>query len=133
MIIPGAWPSPPKRITMSKIAFLSGCLVPFLIASTVLNAQAPTAELTGTIRDATGAVVPDALVGATNEETGFTRKVQSNELGYYTVPLLPPGLYKMTVQKSGFRAVERKGLRLHVSDKLMLDYALEVGSLAETL
>jgi len=73
---------------MVKIAFLRACLVFFVIASAVLNAQAPTAELTGTIRDATGAVVPDAQVGATNEDTGFTRKVRSNELGYYTVPLL---------------------------------------------
>jgi hypothetical protein len=96
-------------------------------------AQAPTAELTGTIRDATGAVVPNAEVAATNEDTGLTRKVRSNELGYYTVPLLPPGNYRMTVQNEGFRSVERKGLRLHVDDKVSVDYSLEVGSLAETV
>ncbi|MGH9656965.1 MAG: carboxypeptidase regulatory-like domain-containing protein, partial [Bryobacteraceae bacterium] len=96
-------------------------------------AQAPTGELTGAIRDSTGAVVPNAQISATNEDTGLTRKVRSNELGYYTVPLLPPGLYRMTVQKEGFRSLERKGLRLHVNDKVTLDYSLEVGSLAETL
>src|SRR6266511_2807978 len=109
------------------------CLALLLPASIVVFAQAPTAELTGTIRDATGAVVPGAQISATNEDTKLTRQVRSNELGYYTVPLLPPGLYRMTVQKEGFRSVERKGLRLHVNDRVTVDYALEVGSLAETL
>ena len=110
-------------------------VLPALLLATVAIglAQAPTAELTGTIRDSSGAVVPDAQVAATNEETGLTRKARSSELGFYTVPLLPPGPYRMTVQKDGFRAVERKGLRLHVSDRVTLDYALEVGALAETV
>ncbi|MBI3681210.1 MAG: TonB-dependent receptor [Acidobacteria bacterium] len=96
-------------------------------------AQAPTAQLTGTIRDASGAVVPNAQIAATNEDTGLKRTASSNELGYYAVPLLPPGLYRMTVQKEGFRTVQRKGLRLHVNDRVTADYSLEVGSLAETL
>jgi hypothetical protein len=116
---------------MAMTARLLPCLV--LLLAAVLTAQAPTAELTGTISDVSGAVVPNAEVTATNEETGFTRKVSSNELGFYTVPLLPPGIYRMSVQKEGFRSVERKGLRLHVSDKVTLDYALEVGALAETV
>ncbi|MGH9632287.1 MAG: carboxypeptidase regulatory-like domain-containing protein, partial [Bryobacteraceae bacterium] len=104
----------------------------FVVVSVAL-AQAPTAELTGTIRDASGAVVPAAEVSATNEETGLTRTVGSNDLGFYTVPLLPPGLYRMSVRKEGFRSVERKGLQLHVSDRVTLDYSLEVGSVSEML
>ncbi|MCC6539899.1 MAG: carboxypeptidase regulatory-like domain-containing protein, partial [Bryobacterales bacterium] len=104
-----------------------------LFCASLAFAQAPTAELTGTIRDASGAVVPHAQVAAANEDTGFKREATSNELGYYTVPLLPPGLYRMTVRKEGFRAVERKGLRLHVNDRVTLDYSLEVGAVAETL
>ena len=116
---------------MSKIVSVLAFLVLLLAASAVLTAQAPTAELTGTIRDASGAVVPDAEVVATNEATGLSRKVRSNELGYYTVPLLPPGLYRMTVKREGFRSVERKGLQLHVNDKVTVDSSLELGSLTE--
>src|SRR5262245_23451482 len=104
---------------MTKLAVL------LLLAFTPFAfSQAPTAELTGTIHDATGAVVPNAEVSATHDETGLTRKVRSNELGYYTVPLLPPGSYRITVQKAGFRSVERTGLRLHVDDKVTVDYSL---------
>lgn len=116
---------------MTAKLILSLALLIFLAAAGF--AQAPTAELTGVVRDASGAVVPGAQVAATNEDTGFTRQVGSNELGYFTVPLLPPGPYRMSVKKEGFRAVERKGLRLHVNDKVTVDYVLDVGALAETM
>jgi hypothetical protein len=64
-----------------------------------LFGQRTNAQITGVLTDATGAVVPDAEVVVTNEATGIKRSVTSNELGYYTVPLLPPGSYRIAVQK----------------------------------
>lgn len=96
-------------------------------------AQAPTAEITGTIRDISGAVVPEAEISATDEDTGFSRKTRANGLGLYTLPLLPPGSYRVSVQQQGFRTAERAAVRLHVSDKVALDFSLEVGALTETV
>ena len=95
------------------------------------RAQAPTADLAGTIRDASGAVVAGAQVTAVNEQTGLKRSFKSTGLGYYSIPLLPPGLYSVDVQQQGFRGVERKGITLHIGDSLSIDFTLEVGAIAE--
>src|SRR5260370_16065235 len=83
-------------------------------------AQAPTAELSGTVKDSSGAVVVGARIGATNEDTGLKSTAKTNDLGLFTIPLLPPGRYRVLVQQSGFRSVERTGLTLHVDGKVNL-------------
>ncbi len=98
-----------------------------------LFGQAPNAELTGTVKDSSGAVVAGAQIVVTNEETGLKRQAKSNEFGLYTIALLPPGRYRTVIQQGGFRAVERKGLTLHVDEKAQIDFALEVGSVNETV
>src|SRR5467141_2942279 len=92
-------------------------------------AQAPTAELSGTVRDSTGAVVAGAQIIVINEDTGIKSSARSSQLGLFTVPLLPPGRYRVLVQQSGFRSVERTGLTLHVDAKVNLDMTLEVGAI----
>ena len=109
-----------------------------LFALTVLTpvlclAQRTTAQLTGSISDATGASVPNARIEVISTETGFKRAGASNELGYYSVPLLPPGEYRVTVQLEGFRSIARTGVRLEVDQVARLDFTLEVGSLAEAV
>src|SRR5262249_1589347 len=79
-------------------------------------AQAPTAELTGTVKDGTGAVIAGAAVTIVNEDTGVKRDAVTDDRGSYTVPLLPPGRYRASIQRTGFRSVERKGLTLHVNE-----------------
>src|SRR5437870_13182831 len=63
------------------------------------SAQTQTAQVTGTVTDQTGAVIPAASIAVTQAETGLKRQSESNALGIYTVPLLPPGNYRITVQK----------------------------------
>src|SRR5262245_54544333 len=96
-------------------------------------AQAPTAEVSGTIRDSSGAVVPAARLEIRNEETGLTRTAQADELGLFKFSQVPPGPYRLIAQKEGFRTAERKGLRLHVDDKVQADFTLDVGAVAETV
>jgi Carboxypeptidase regulatory-like domain/TonB dependent receptor len=103
------------------------------VCSVCIFAQAPTGELAGTIRDATGAVISGASVSVVNEETGVKREVLSDDRGSYTIPLLPPGRYRTSIQHAGFRSVERKGIVLHVNETVNVDYALEVGSVNETV
>ncbi|MBM3814026.1 MAG: hypothetical protein FJW20_20560 [Acidimicrobiia bacterium] len=103
-----------------------------LLLPVTLFGQA-TSQLTGTITDRTGAMVADATVTLVNTATGNERKVQSNQLGSFTVPFLPPGTYRATVQKPGFRQVNRDGIRLEVNQTVRIDFALEIGEVTQTI
>jgi len=94
-------------------------------------AQAQTATVTGTITDSTGAVVPGTSITIVNVATGAQRSVTANASGLYTVPLLPPGEYRITVEQPGFRPVVRSGIILQVEQRATINFALELGSLAE--
>jgi hypothetical protein len=90
-------------------------------------------EIGGRVADPSGAVVPQADITVINTETGVKRTTESNAEGYYTVPLLQPGKYRLTAQKSGFRPVVRDGIVLQIGDRLTLNVSLEVGATAETV
>ncbi len=92
-----------------------------------------TGELTGSVTDATGAIVPGAQISVVNEATGETRNVLSNSGGVFTFPLLSPGTYSVTVRKTGFKAEERKGVQIDVTDIQSLTLRLDVGSVSETV
>ncbi len=89
------------------------------------------AQMTGRISDATEAVIPGAKVTVTSMETGALRNTRSNEQGYYTVPLLLPGNYRVSVASDGFRPLDRSGLKLEIDQVLRLDFVLEVGAVTE--
>src|SRR5438477_9318431 len=101
-----------------------------LIAASPVYAQL-TAQLTGVIRDVSGAIVPGAAVTVVNEGTGIKWDAKANQDGIYTVPLLQPGNYRVSVQAPGFRAVSRSGVQLEVAQTAALDFTLEVGAASE--
>jgi outer membrane receptor protein involved in Fe transport len=92
-----------------------------------------TAQINGTITDPTGAVIPGAAVSVENEQTGIRWEAFTNDAGYYTVPLLQPGSYRITVQTEGFRAITRSGIQLAVAQTVKLDFRLEVGAVTESI
>ena len=94
---------------------------------------AQTAQVTGRITDQAGAIVPKAIVTVTNNSTGAIRKAISTSDGYYTVPLLQPGLYQVSVEMPGFKPIERRGLQLVVDQVLRLDFNLQLGSTSERI
>lgn len=99
-----------------------------------LQAQNVTATLTGTVSDASGAVVPNATVIVKNEQSGDTRRTVSNSDGFFTVTALQPSSYAVSVQAQGFKLWEQKNIGLNANDKRNLsDIALEVGSSTETV
>jgi hypothetical protein len=98
-----------------------------------LLGQRTTGEIAGAISDSTGAVIARAQITVTNEGTGIKRDTVSNELGYYTVPLLPPGNYRVMVQNAGFRPITRTGITLEVDQAARIDFVMEVGAVAETV
>jgi hypothetical protein len=92
-----------------------------------------TAQITGRVTDSTGAVVPGTSITVTNVATGVDRKAATNEAGYYTVPLLPPGEYRVAVRQQGFKPITRSGLVLEVDQRAELNFTLEVGALSEQI
>src|SRR5690349_9620654 len=111
--------------------YLSVLLVCVAGSAWLLNAQGTTGQITGLVTDATGAVVPKAEIVVVNEATGIRRNAVSNELGYYTVSLLPPGSYRISVRKEGFRPVDRAGITLEVDQVARIDFSMQVGALSE--
>ncbi len=117
-------------IIFNRLAYL---LVPiFLLASSAL-AQTPTGEIEGAISDSSGAVIAGAKVTVTNPATNVQRVMQSNELGLYSAPALPPGVYNIRAEKAGFSTQVRNSLELQTGQVAKIDIAMQVGNVAETV
>jgi hypothetical protein len=97
------------------------------------RAQLSTASLSGTIADATGAVIPHATITLTQTETNFTRTVTTKDDGSYHEEFLPVGPYRISVAASGFRTLQRTGVVLAVMQDATLNLTLENGTATETI
>ena len=89
--------------------------------------------VTGTLTDASGAVVPAAQVVLHNDDTGVDRQVSTNGAGIYVAAFLQPGHYEVSATKSGFVKVVRKGLTLQVGQTLTIDLSLSLQTTQETV
>ncbi len=96
-----------------------------------MGAFAQTARIAGRVTDRTGAVVPGAPVTVTNVETGAERKITTGDEGYYTAPLLLPGEYRVAVDRAGFKAITRAGIKLDVDQRAEVNFVLDVGAVSE--
>ena len=92
-----------------------------------------TAQLTGTVRDESGAVLPGVNVTVTQTDTGFTRTVVTESSGIYTIPNLPTGPYRLEVVLQGFRTFVQTGIVLQVGATPTINASLAVGNLEETV
>ncbi len=90
-------------------------------------------RVTGTVKDGTGAVVPNAQVVARNVETGQTTPVRSNQSGVYSIPLLNAGQYEISCELSGFKKAVRSGVTLETGTTTTIDIVLDVGQLADVI
>jgi len=97
-------------------------------------AQTTSATLTGTVFDASGAVVGAAMVTLKNEASGDLRNTVSNSDGYFTFAAVPPGTYSITVTKDGFSTWEEKSIVLNSADKRNVSgISLKPGAKTETV
>src|SRR5437763_6220176 len=110
-----------SRLTLAFITPLLGAIV-----GTGLYGQTA-GSITGEAHDATGAVIVNVSVTATNEGTGATRPVTTNEAGLYSFPSLPPGVYTLRAKKQGFKTVVRREIELHVQQAARIDLELAIG------
>ncbi|MBI1895474.1 MAG: TonB-dependent receptor, partial [Acidobacteria bacterium] len=93
--------------------------------------QGAVGTLTGTVSDATGAVVPGAAVTATNTATGVETKTTTTSTGTYRLPYLPSGAYRITVTAPGFRTAAAENVILRVGQTQNVDVRMELGAVAE--
>jgi hypothetical protein len=112
------------------IAFFLSCCLPLTLA----NAQsASSAQISGTVVDPQGAVVPGAKITATNVATGAPRSVNTTSTGNYLIPNLPPGTYDLKVEAKGFADAGSKGLKLNVGDQPTLNFNMAVAGSTQTV
>ena len=106
----------------------------FLIfCSPRMYGQSTAASLTGRITDPHRAVISQAIVQVINTSTGIHYHGLTNESGIYYVPDLPPGRYRIEVEKLGFIAVIESGIILHVQDALEMNFEMAIGSASESV
>ncbi|HEX7723011.1 MAG TPA: TonB-dependent receptor, partial [Pyrinomonadaceae bacterium] len=96
-------------------------------------AQTGTSNITGSVRDTNGSVVPGATVTARNEATGVTSTQTTTDSGLYSFASLPVGIYTVTIEKQGFKTLQKKNNSLQVGEPLTVDGALEIGQVSETV
>src|SRR5215217_7242657 len=106
-------------------------VVPLVFSSGALLAQSTLGTITGLVTDSTGAIIPNAVVVATNTATGVRAQTVSSGTGNYVIPSLQVGPYEVSVSVSGFKAFTRSGIKLNSNDNLRVDITLEVGQTSE--
>ena len=101
---------------------------------TQVTAQDGSAILRGEVLDPSGAVVPGATVSIANQETGLNRRsVTTSESGDYVFASLTPGLYRITVEASGFKKSVKEDVRLNVGETQEFKFSMETGGTQETV
>ena len=114
----------------STIAML---LVSLLVLPALLFGQADLGGIRGVVTDPSGSIIPAAQVTATNVETGVNARTVTTASGVYNVPNLRAGVYRLEVEKAGFKKAARDNIRIAVGAIIGLDLALEVGETSQTV
>ncbi len=119
------------KIMRRFFACLALCLLIVSAGSVVLASTSAT--ITGRVTDQQELVVPGAQVQATNILTNINYAGETNEDGFYRISNLPPGEYRVIVQKDGFASIAKPGVELHVQDIITLNFSMQIGSVAQTV
>src|SRR2546427_1974212 len=107
--------------------FLTTCLQP-------ASAQDVFGRISGTVTDTQGAVIPDANITITNEQTKIARTLKSDAHGYYVADELPVGVYTVSAAaQQGFKALKKTGNDLSAGARLAVDMRLEVGATTDVV
>jgi hypothetical protein len=112
---------------------LSFALVFVFSCAVALRAQSTNASLAGHVFDPSRAVIVDARVGAINAATNFRFETSTNSSGEYHLANLSPGVYRIEVEKTGFKKLIKPDVILHVQDALEINFEMVVGSAMETI
>src|SRR6516162_3222606 len=111
-----------KRVLFVPVAFALAALGQTFFGSIV-----------GTVSDATGGSVPNAIVAVVNTGTSERRTAQTDAQGNYQLVNLVPGVYRIEIEKEGFRRLTRDQVQVQVQAAVRVDATIQVGEVAQTL
>src|SRR5260370_1129847 len=115
---------------VAKARLMTVCAL--LMTAGVLPAQT-LGEITGEVKDASGASVPNAAVAATNDATNVVRSTVTNSEGVYSFPGLIPGIYQVKVTAGGFETVVKTNIELQVQQTARIDFSRPLGQAGQTM
>ncbi len=115
-----------RHYLLFVLTFLLGSILP-----SGAYGQGVRGEIVGTVKDSSGAIVPNVQVKIRNEATNITRTVSSSQSGEYSVPLLDPGSYEVSASAPGFEQVTYTKITLQVAQTVRVDVTLTVGAVRE--
>ncbi len=120
-----------KYLRSMACALFVAALLLFALSSPLAAQEQGT--ISGLVSDASGAVIPNAKVTITNEQTGLSSDFQTNASGNYNIPALPVGKYTVTISAPGFATYKQTGIAVNVNDKLRIDASLQPSSIQQTV
>ena len=113
---------------ITAAAFGILCLAAY---SPIVNAQINTGRITGSVTDATGAGIADAVLSATNQETGVVTRSRSSESGEFVIGFLVPGAYRLEAEKPGFQRYVETAVAVTAGGIARVELALRVGEVRQ--
>jgi Carboxypeptidase regulatory-like domain len=108
-------------------------LIALSLTGVSVYGQTPTATLSGTVRDTSGAVVPNAKITLTNSGTGPSRTTATDDEGRYSLTDVEPGTYELRAEHRGFKVAVQQGVVLAVGGSTTADVAMQIGSVSESV
>ncbi|MCA1629251.1 MAG: carboxypeptidase regulatory-like domain-containing protein [Acidobacteria bacterium] len=122
----------PLRSTACALLLALFCFA-FGVGTASAQSEAASGQISGTIKDSTGAAVPNATVTVTNKENGSTRTATTNDDGIYTIVQLQPGTYTVSAQAGSFAETKLENLVVNVGRVAVGDITLGVGGVQESV
>jgi len=116
-----------SRVRAALVICLTLCVAPSHVF-----AQA-TGAIAGLVTDPSGGVLPGVTIEVVSRDTGQVRSAVTGPDGFFNVPLVNPGLYRVTATLAGFRTTARDTVRVVVNETVRADLSMPVGGLSETL
>lgn len=117
-----------NSVGLRQIVFL---VVLSLLVIAPIYGQSPNATISGLVVDSSGAAIVGAEILIANDATGLQYPRKTNGDGFYLVPNLPPGTYRLQVSKVGFKTLIKPDLTLNVQDALAINFTLPIGAVSE--
>jgi hypothetical protein len=123
----------PKKVSERFVASTALQLAIFVLIASCAFGQIDRGAIVGKVTDMSGAVIRNATVVVSNQDTGVTVTASSNESGDYQVLALIPGTYSVKVSAQGFASMVRNNMVLHVQDRLSVNAVLKPGSVSQEI